>query len=183
MTPVEVLQRFDAPPAAVLGALADPALYPRFASIPSVGEPEVLSIAANPDGGCTTKVRYRYRGDLPSAATAFVAKERLTWVEETTIEAGGAGRFRIVPDHYRDRVRFEGTVTVRAASSGAGTGSGSGSSSGGGGTERRLAGQLEVRLPLVARPLVRPAEAAIAEGIRAAWRDQVAVIERHLAGR
>jgi hypothetical protein len=101
----EITQRFGAPAEEVLGLYCDPDFYGLLDGIGRIGAPEVLDRAV--DGSrITMRVRFRFTGDLPSAALAVVRPERLTWVEHTTFDTDAAtSSTRIAPDHYADRLQ------------------------------------------------------------------------------
>ncbi len=98
------------------------------------GEPKVLEHRAHATRA-VLRVHYRFTADLPSAATRVIDPRKLTWVEETTYDlAARTSRSKLLPDHYPDRL----TASAVARFTEAGTG-----------TERRIEGDLKVRMPLV----------------------------------
>ncbi|CAN5892131.1 hypothetical protein BH23ACT2_BH23ACT2_02670 [soil metagenome] len=131
----EVTQRYRSPVAEVVAAYADPGLYPALVGLPKLGDIEVLDHREEGDTA-TLRVRFRFTGHLPSAVTAVVDPERLTWVQESTHNlTDGTTTFRLLPDHYPDRLRASGTCRVDGEGDGA---------------RRVVAGELEVRgVPLV----------------------------------
>ena len=57
------------------------------------------------------RIRYRFSGDLSSAATAVLDPEKLTWVEESHHDlAARTVRFELHPDHYADRFSCRGQL-------------------------------------------------------------------------
>jgi len=130
----ELTQRYRSSAADVTDAYADPALYPTLVGLPKLGGLEVLD-SANDGTTATLRIRFRFTGHLPGAVTAVIDHEKLTWVQETTHDlAAGTTTFRLVPDHYPDRLKASGTFRVVAD----GTGS-----------RRIVTGELKVRAPLV----------------------------------
>jgi hypothetical protein len=167
---IDVRQVFDAAPAEVAAAFRDPDLFPRFDAVAGLDRPEVVDIA--PAGGAwRIQVRYRYIGDLGHPmVSAVVDARRLSWIEETVVDAAGSGTFAIRPDHYTKLLSCSGTIAVGADRTDAG-----------GRAIRRIRGELSLRLPLAARPFAAPAEGAIARGLEAAVADQVPIVAAFLA--
>jgi hypothetical protein len=129
----ELIQHHDADADAVSRAYAEPGLYPNLVGLPKLGGIEVVAH----DGPPVTRleVRFRFTGHLPAAVTAVVHPDRLTWVQETIHDhAGRSARFRLLPDHYPDRLRCRGRFTITDRP---------------GGSRRVVAGELQVRAPLV----------------------------------
>lgn len=154
-------QRFAHPADAVARAFTDPALYPRFAALPKVSVPEVLEHVEDGDR-VRMRIRYRFDGDLSGAARALVDPARLTWIDESVHDLTTRQvTFRLVPDHYADRLRCSGSYRFEAEPVGC----------------RRLADvDLRVSLRLVGGTVER----AIASGLREHLADEVAVVDAHL---
>ena len=155
-----ITQRFDAPLDEVEGALLDPAFLEVMGELPKLGRPQLLDIA---DAGDTVRrrIRYAFAGQLSSAVTAVVDPAKLTWVEDSTADRRThRTTFRILPDHYADRLTASGTFTLAPS----GTGS-----------TRVAEGDLKVRFPLVGgkveRAIVSGMEeyAAAEAGAIASW--------------
>jgi hypothetical protein len=158
----EVTQRFAAPVDEVLAAYTDPAFYEELVGLPKIGEPEVLEHRT--DGNrIVLRVHYRFTADLPSAATRVIDPAKLTWVEETTYDlAGRTSRSTLLPDHYPDRLTA--SAVARFTNAGAGT-------------QRRIEGDLKVRMPLVGGKV----EGAIVSGLKEHLADEARVAERFLS--
>lgn len=138
--------------AEVLDVLADPGFVPELGSLPKVGTPELLEHRVEGDR-LHQRVRYRFSGDLSPAVTRVLDPSRLVWVDETTWDLGAAtATFRIVPEHYANRLRCSGRQRLADR---------------GDGTRRSVEGDLTVSYPLVGRAVER----AILSGL-----------EDHLAG-
>lgn len=154
-------QRIAADPDAVAQAYADPALYDAFQGLPKMSRPEVL--AHEEDGELVVlQIRYRFAGELSSAARAVLDPARLTWVEHATHDLSRrTTTFTMVPDHYGDRFQCAGTYTFEPD---------------GEGTRRHCAGDIKVRAPLVAGAVER----AIVSGLREHLEQEVAVVEGFL---
>ena len=94
------------------------------------------------------QIRYRFVGDLSPAVTAAIDPARLTWVEHSIHDLGRRSvTYRLVPDHYRDRLQSSGTCAISANGSGA---------------ERTVRGRLKVRALVVGGAVER----AIVSGLR-----------------
>ncbi|MGH9178997.1 MAG: DUF2505 family protein [Acidimicrobiales bacterium] len=153
-------QEIPAPLPEVEDALLDPAFLTRLAELPRLGRPQLLGTEADGDE-VRQRVRYRFSGDLSPAVTAVVDPGKLTWVEHTTYDRRRhRGEHRIVPDHYRDRLRASYTTQLDEA---AGT------------TQRRIEGELAVRFPLVGGRVERAIVSGLVEhagleaGVLAQW--------------
>lgn len=131
----ETTQRYRSTPAEVIGAYADSALYPALVGLPMLGDIAVLDRSER-DGRVQLRVRFRYVGDLPPGASAIIDPAKLTWVQETDHDlTSGRIAFRLVPDHYPDRLQANGDLAITADDSGA---------------TRTLTAELKVRAALVA---------------------------------
>lgn len=157
----ELRQRFHHPVDEVDRAYTDPGLFPALVGLPKLGGIELVS-RHEQDGRVRLSVRYAFTGDLPAAVTAVVDPERLTWVQESTHDLdGNAMTFRMVPDHYPDRLSASGTATFTAA---------------GDGCTRLVQGELKVRAPLVAGRVER----AIVEGLEEYLTAEAPAVDRYL---
>lgn len=128
-------QTFAGSLVAVENAFCDPAFLHQVGALPKVGGVEVLEQSED-DRGFHQRVRYRFAGQLSSAVTAVVSPAKLTWVEESVLDrATHVTTWRIVPDHYRDRLTCRGTFALAASGESA--------------TRRIAEGELKVHFPLV----------------------------------
>lgn len=125
---------------AVERALFDPAFIRATADLPKIGGTELL--AQQRDGDRVhQRVRYHFIGDLPSAVTAVVDRDRLSWVDDAHHDLRShAGHHRIEPDYYADRLQAAYDVRLEAM---------------GRETHRVATGELAVRVPLVGRRVER----------------------------
>ncbi len=157
-------QRFEAEPDAVARAYADPALYAGREDGPKLAAPEVVGHEV--DGSrVVLRVRYRFRGELSSAARAILDPARLSWVEQSTHDlAARTTTFVLQPDHYGDRFRCEGSVRVVPD---------------GGGSRRQGTGELRVRAPLVGGTVERTLIADLQSHLAA----EVALVDAFVADR
>jgi hypothetical protein len=157
----EIHQRFDHPASAVNAAYADPGLYPTLVGLPKLGDIEVLRHELA-EQTARFAIRFAFTGNLPSAVTAVVDPARLTWVQESVHDLGNATvTFRLVPDHYPDRLSASGTARVRAA---------------GEGCTRVVAGDLRVKALLVSAKV----EQAIISGLEEYLVAEAPAVERYL---
>lgn len=168
MRDVDVTQRFALSATEVAAAYRDPQLYPRFADIGVLDQPDVLDISER-DGRWRARVRYRFVGELGHPLVAKVVDpKRLTWVEETVVDHTGSGTFTIVADHYAKLLGFTGRIEASEPEPSA--------------TARRLRGVLTLHLPFVARPFTGAAEGAISAGLAEAAHEQVPIVESFAGG-
>mgnify|MGYP000103044708 CR=1 FL=1 len=142
-------QAFPAPLGAVEAALVDPAYLDRLSTLPKLGRPTLLEQREDEGGEVVHQsVRYAFVGDLNAAVRRVVDPKRLTWVEEATIDRRShVTSWRIVPDHYANLLRSNGTFRLVAE---------------GEGTRRVAEGELKVSVPLVGGKV----EQAIVSGLR-----------------
>ena len=157
----EVEQSLPGTVDAVLAAFTDPDYLASLGRLAKVGEPEVLDQHRMGDR-VEQRVRYRFTGELSPAVTAVVDRRKLVWVDEHVYDlANATATFRIVPEHYADRLRCRGSEWFGDA--------------GGSETTRHLEADLTVRWPvvgaLVERAIVSGLQEHLAEEARvlAAW--------------
>jgi hypothetical protein len=157
-----IQQRFDAPVERVEAALLDTTFLERLAGLPRLGRPELLD--RQEDGDTVhRRVRYAFTGHLSSAVTAVVDPAKLTWVEDSTTDRRThRTSFRIVPDHYGDRLQASGTSTLQPD---------------GTATRRTVEGDLRVRFPLVGSKVER----AIVSGLEEHAAAEAAAMKEWLA--
>lgn len=155
-------QRFHAAPDAVARAYADPTLYLAFQDLPKMSRPEVLAYDVGSDE-VRLQIRYRFSGELSSAARAVLDPARLTWVEHARHDlANRTTTFTMVPDHYADRFTCAGSYRFEASD---------------GGTRRHCEGEIKVRALLVGGAV----ENAIVSGLREHLDDEVPVVDTYLS--
>ena len=156
-------QRLPGSVAEVMGALVDPRFIASLGRLGDLGEPELLDQRTE-DGIVHQRVRYRFTGKLSSAVTRVIDPARLTWVDECAYDlAAGSARFRIVPDHYANRLRCSGRYHFDEEASDR--------------TRRSAEGELSVSYPLVGRAVER----AIVSGLESHFDDEAALFEEWLA--
>jgi uncharacterized protein DUF2505 len=146
----QVRQRIAAPVADVADALCDPEYYVALGQAPKLGVPEVLDREVDGDE-VVMRIRYRFSGNLSSAARAVLDPQKLTWVEESHHDLGAhTVRFELQPDHYADRLSCRGRYQLVADQPDDGS------------TIRTVEGDLKVRAPLVGSSV----EKALVSGLR-----------------
>jgi uncharacterized protein YndB with AHSA1/START domain len=138
----ELTQRYASPAEEVDRAYADPDLYPALVGLPKLGRINVLAHDARGDSPASRlRVQFHFTGDLPAAVTAVVDPDRLSWVQESEHDHDARrAQFRLVPDHYPDRLRCSGRFVVTEAR---------------GGAARTVSGDLRVQALLVASRVER----------------------------
>jgi hypothetical protein len=158
-----VIQAFAASTDAVARAYASPELYEHLVGLPKLGAPEVIECRDDNDL-VHLQVRYRFVGELSPAVTAVVDPRRLSWVEHSTHDlAAHTVRYRLVPDHYADRLQSSGSCSIEPQSDG---------------SVRTVTGRLKVRALVVGGAVER----AIVSGLREHLAAEVAVVERFVDG-
>ena len=155
-------QHFSLPPERVAPAFVDPAFYDAMEGLPTVGRPEVLDRQADGDS-VRLRIRYRFTGDLSSAARRVVDPAKLTWVEASTHDlTARRTTFVLHPDHYASRFSCEGGYRFEPE---------------GEGTRRLVEAELRVRFPLVGGAVER----ALVSGLSDHLANEVEIMERFLA--
>ena len=155
----EIQELIRAPREAVMKAVADPHLYESMGSMPSLGPPSVLDCSEK--GGVTSmRIRYRFEGQLSRAARAVLDPQKMTWVVELEVDAQKYHvAFRMLPDHYADRMKCSGEYRFEEK---------------GDTTAQIMQGEMVVSVPLVAGVVER----AIMIGFREHMNEQAKVVER-----
>ena len=137
----------------VLDTLLDAAFVAALGALPKIDKPELVS--QRTDGEFVTqRVRYRFTGDLSGAVTAVIDPAKLSWVAETTYDLRAkAASFRIVPDHYGNRLTCTGMHRFVMTTVGQ--------------TDRRIDGELKVSYPIVGRAIERAVLSGLEEHLAA----------------
>jgi hypothetical protein len=158
-------QRFAGALEQVQDALVEPDLLARYAELPKLGRPELLTHDDN--GDCVRqRVRYSFTGDLSPAVTAVIDRSKLTWVEESVLDRRThRTTFTIEPDHYADRLRCHGVFRLAP--------------DGDERTTRFTEGEITVRFPLLGSRV----ELAIVSGLAEHAAAEVTVVDAWLADR
>lgn len=151
--PVDVHFRIEqavaAPPDRVVAAFGDPERFDVEHQVPEVGAPRILQHRSR-KSTVELRLRYHYIGSLSPAARRVLDPDKLTWVQELTVRAAERrAEFRMVPDHYPDRLRCHGQFLFDELDGGAST-------------LQVMQGELVVSFPLVG-PVV---ERGLLSGVR-----------------
>jgi hypothetical protein len=163
----ELRQRIAAPVADVADALCDPSYYAALGRAPKLGVPEVLGRDASGDE-VVMRIRYRFSGNLSSAAKAVLDPEKLTWVEVSHHDrTSHTVRFELQPDHYADRFSCRGRYGLVADPADDGA------------TIRTAKGEVKVRAPLVGSSV----EKALVSGLREHLEAEADILATFVDGR
>lgn len=155
-------ERVGADAARVFPAFSDPGFYDGL-ELPDAAPPEVLEIRSDLDP-TEADIRYRYEGDLPPGAGAFIKPERLTWVERSLHHPDDhLIELTLTPDHYADRMRGNATHRIIAIEPGDGDPAGSD----GPACWWETAGTITIRMPFVARAVERVIVEGLGDNLRA----------------
>ncbi len=142
----------SATPDAVLAALCDAGFWASVGQLPATHAPEVVGIEER-GGEVRTRLRYRFRGDLPRAVTAVVDPQRLSWVEDTLWDRDAfEGHTTILPDHYPDKLHATAVSRLLADRDGC---------------VRVGSGDVAVRVPIVGRQAERPIVSGLRDNLAA----------------
>jgi len=153
-------QPIAAPVERVNEAFVDPRFYEALGAMPNIGEPKVLECTAR-DGEVFLRVHYAFTGNLAAPARRVLDPDKLTWIVESTVDrATRATAFRMLPDHYANRLTCEGTYTVVADVTDA--------------TMQHMEGELRVNYPVVGKL----AERGIVLGLKEHIAEEARVLER-----
>jgi hypothetical protein len=134
----------------VIATLLDPAFLAGLGELPNLAPPTVLDQTRSGDV-VVQRVHYRFVGSLSSAVTRVIDPAKVSWVDEVTYDlADRRATFRIIPDHYGDKLRCHGTYTFEEQTAS---------------TVRRVEGELSVRVPLVGRMVERAIVGGLTEHI------------------
>ena len=157
-------QRFAAPVEQVARAYADPALYASFDEMHKLSKPEVLDHQVDGDV-VRLDVRFRFVGELSSAARAVIDPARLSWIERSTHHlAERRAEFAMLQEHYRDRFRCQGSYRFEPVDDSS--------------CARHGEADLRVKALLVAHAV----EGAIVSGLEEHLDDEVPMVEAFLRG-
>jgi hypothetical protein len=134
-----------------------------MAELPKLGSAEVLSQSRTGDV-VVQQVRYLFRAELSGAVTKVVDPDRLTWVEDSTVDLRAhATRCEIRPDAYANLLagRYDASIEPD-----------------GRGARRVITGTIKVKVPLVGGKVER----AIVSGLQENAAAQATLLDQHLAG-
>ncbi len=105
----EITQSVAAGRKAVVGAVIDPRLYESIGATKGLAPPAVLE--RRDDGDFVRlRIRYGFDGKLSGAARAVLDPAKMTWVVELKVDpAKYRAKYRMLPDHYPDRIECRGS--------------------------------------------------------------------------
>jgi hypothetical protein len=130
-------QHFPGPLVAVEDAFLDPGFLRHLGTLPKLGDPQLVHRV---DAGDLVHlwVRYRFTGDVSAAVRRVVDPQRLTWVEESTLDRRThRTTWAIRPDNYGGLLRCSGTFQLEPVEGAPET------------TRRVAEGELKVSVPMV----------------------------------
>jgi hypothetical protein len=156
-----VEQRFAAPVEAVEAALLDAGFIAGLAELPKIGQAELVSQEREGDV-VEQEIRYVFVGELSAAVRAVVDPRKLSWILESRYDLTvHDARWRILPDHYAERLTAEGTNRLTAD---------------GAGTRRVMEGHVKVHMALVGGRVER----AIISGLKEHAEAEADALARYL---
>ena len=142
-----VSQSIAADAATVAARLADPEFLLSRPDRPPLGEPELITYDVS-GSRVHLEMRYRFTGDLNSAARSFVEPDKLTWVQVSDHDLEGLRVvFHLEPDHYANRLTCRGRYLLIAD---------------GDSCRRELQADVRVKVPLVGGQVER----VLVDGLR-----------------
>jgi hypothetical protein len=119
---------------AVEAALVNPEFLARMAELPKLGSAEVVS---NERDGTMVhlQVRYLFQAELSSAVTKFVDPDKLTWIEDSTVDLAAHHTTCVIrPDSYDNLLQGSYEATIAPSGSGC---------------VRTVTGKIKVKIPLL----------------------------------
>ena len=150
--------------ARVEAAFVDPGFYEALGAMPNIGDPEILECTER-NGEVLLRVRYAFTGDLAAPARRVLDPAKLTWVVESTVDRSArTTAFRMLPDHYAERLSCAGSYVLVP--------------NGDDGTIQQMEGELRVNYPVVGRL----AERGIVLGLKEHVAEEAHILERWVAG-
>jgi hypothetical protein len=148
-------------PARAMAAYGTPAFYE---GRPERDHIEVLEVVRHEDTGARLlmEVRFAFRGPISPAVQRFIDRNKMTWITRNEIRPDEArADWKVLPDHYPDRLSAAGVYTFEPGADGAGTSSVVG-----------LEGDLKVRVPVLGKSVER----VIVSGLRTYFEAEVLTI-------
>jgi hypothetical protein len=157
----EIVQPIASGKEAVVGAVVDPRLYDSIGPTKGLTPPTVLDRREDGDF-VRLRIRYGFDGNLSRAARAVLDPEKMTWVVELKVDPEKfRAKFRMLPDHYPDRIECRGSYRFDGDDKR---------------TEQIMKGDLVVHAPLVAAVVER----SIVSGFRDHIAEEAVAIENFL---
>ena len=157
-------QPIAAPLERVEEAFVDAGFYEALGAMSNIGDPEILECTAR-GREVFLRVRYAFTGELAAPARRVLDPAKLTWVVESTVDRSTyTTAFRMLPDHYANRLECAGSYTLVADGADA--------------TMQHMEGDLRVNYPIVGRL----AERGIFLGLKENVAEEARIVERWVAG-
>jgi hypothetical protein len=155
-----IRQSVGVPPAGAMAAYGSPAFYEGRPTRDDIDVREVVRHEATQDR-VLLEVRFAFTGSVSAAVRAVVDPGKMSWITRTELLlAEGRSSWRVLPDHYPDRLSASGTYRFEEGDAGPGT------------CDVEVEGDLKVRVPIVGRSV----EKVIVGDLRAYIADEVAGI-------
>ena len=152
------VQSIDASAEAASVVLADPRFDLSRESSDAISAVELVDHRTDGDR-VSLQIRYAFIGELNAAARAVLDPDKLTWVQTTEHDlTTGRVVFRIVADHYADRMRCLGRYRIDP--------------NGDDSCTRTVATELHIKAPLVGKQV----EKVLLDGLRNELESQAASI-------
>ena len=157
-------QQIDAPADAVDEALVNPDFLVRMAELPKLGSAEVVSVERDRES-VQLAVRYLFQAELSSAVTKVVDPDKLTWVEESSVDLAAHETACVIkPDNYSNLLQGSYDAAIVAAGSA---------------SVRTITGRIKVKVPLLGGKV----EKAIVGGLSENASAQALLLSSFIAGR
>lgn len=157
--------RFGAPVERVEEAVLDPEYQERLKDLPNVGERVVTEVRQRSDGSIRRVVHYRFGGPLPASVEKVIGTSSISWDEVGIFNPSDhEWVFEIEPHVLPDRIECHGSYRFDPDDDG--------------GTQREVAVELKVKIPVVGGPVER----AISEGLEETLRAEGELLSRYLDG-
>jgi len=155
-----IRQSVGVPPAGAMAAYGSPAFYEGRPTRDDIDVREVVRHETTQDR-VLLEVRFAFTGSVSPAVRAVVDPGKMSWITRTELLlAEGRSSWRVLPDHYPDRLSASGTYRFEEGDAGPGT------------CDVEVEGDLKVRVPIVGRSV----EKVIVGDLRAYIADEVAGI-------
>ena len=138
---------------------------PRLGPEIGQGDQEIGATARIEVGGdlVEQEIRYIFTGELSAAVRAVVDPRKISWILESQFDlVAHRSTWRILPDHYGDRLTATGTTELHAD---------------GESTRKVTAGDVRIHMPLVGGRVER----AIVSGLKEHAAEEAAALDRYLA--
>ena len=154
-------QAVAVPPSRAMAAYGSPAFYEGREVRDHI---EVLEVVRHEDTGSRLlmEVRFAFHGPISPAVQRFIDRNKMTWITRNEIKPDEArADWKVLPDHYPDRLKSSGVYTFDPGPDGAEESSVVG-----------IEGDLKVQVPLLGKSVER----VIVSGLRKYFEAEVRTI-------